>query len=113
LEEVDFSAHQSFIRDPITGLKGDDLHEASKYTTVAVIEHSGTMEFGHYEMYARSENSWIHCNDSSVVDVRSDAVITKDSYVIVMVPKNARAEMEATAVAAIQKFRGSQTPLEA
>lgn len=112
LEETDFSAHQSFIRDPITGLKGDDLREASKYTTVAVIEHSGTMEFGHYEMYSRSENSWIHCNDSSVVDVRSDAVITKDSYVVVMVPKHARAEMEATAIAAIQKLRASQTPVE-
>jgi len=113
LDEMDFMPYRTFPRDPFTGVKGAEMIEANKYATVAVIEHSGTMEFGHYEMYSRSGNQWIHCNDSYIGDVPAQNVITKDSYVMVMVPRAQRAAMEATAIAAIQKLRSAVPPMEA
>ena len=117
LDETDFLPYRTFPRDPITGVSRAEMADANKYSTVAVIEHSGTMEFGHYEMYSRSgvgaSSQWIHCNDSFVGDVPVQNVITKDSYVMVMVPKNRRAEMEATAIEAITKLRAVVPPMEA
>ena len=113
LDEMDFMPYRTFARDPFTGVSGQEMIEANKYSTISVIEHSGAMEFGHYEMYSRSGSSWIHCNDSFVTEVPKENVITKDSYVLVMVPKNRRAEMEATATEAVERLRSGAVAKEA
>ena len=42
------------------------LQGAGTYWLYSAVHHSGTVESGHYTCYARTENGWMHFNDSHV-----------------------------------------------
>lgn len=54
------------------------------YDLVGVINHYGSMNFGHYVAFAKnSRNSkWYEFNDSSVSHIEPDAVCTSAAYVL-------------------------------
>jgi len=91
LDAFDMTPWKAFPRDPFTGLV-----EPSVLTTMAIVEHWGTMHGGHYRMFARTSTGWICCDDSSVTPVPQSDVITDDSYVAFMIPQHkVKAQMAA------------------
>ena len=83
LDAFDIAPWKAFERDPFTGLA-----DPSVLTTMAIIEHWGTLQGGHYRMFARTSTGWICCDDSSVTSVPQSDVLTEDSYVAFMVPRH-------------------------
>ena len=81
LDHFDFSGVSAFDRDPFTDSRSPPIYE-----TFAVIEHHGSTHGGHYRMFAR-QGDWTLYDDSSVQKVTPDSVITADSYVALMMPK--------------------------
>jgi len=102
LDAFDMSPWKSFPRDPFTGTE-----EPSVLTTMAIIEHWGSIHGGHYRMFARTSTGWICCDDSSVSPVPQSEVITEDSYVAFMIPRHRVAEQMARFEAAVNRLRGS------
>jgi ubiquitin C-terminal hydrolase len=91
LDAFDMAPWMAFPRNPFTGTA-----EPSVLTTMAIIEHWGTLRAGHYRMFARTSTGWICCDDSSVAHVSQSEVITEDSYVAFMIPQHkVRAQMAA------------------
>lgn len=85
LDDVDFAPWMAFERNPFTNSHDSETH----YETYAVIEHHGSLHGGHYRMYAReSATTWLEYDDSSVRAVPPEHVVTPDSYIALMVPKN-------------------------
>ena len=85
LDAFDFSPWYAFPRNPFTGRK-----ETGQYTTMSIIEHHGNLNGGHYLMYTRTDDGWLRCDDSSVMRIPQEEVITQDSYIAVMVPSGTR-----------------------
>ena len=100
LDNLDFKPWLAFGRDPYSG--GD---YRSEYATYAVIEHHGGTYGGHYRMYARHRDAWHEYDDSSVMPVTPDRVVTSDSYIMLMMPRHNMDYMSMTMNAAIDKYR--------
>jgi ubiquitin C-terminal hydrolase len=105
LDALDFSPWRAFDRDPFT-----DTRDPSVYSTFAVIEHHGSLNGGHYRMFARDGADWVCYDDSSVYVVPPDAVITADSYIALMSPKHAAAEMTRSMKDTITDLRARRPP---
>ena len=59
-------------------------HEVSvnkQYQLSAVINHSGTLNSGHYWSLVKHNNKWVHCNDKAVIPCSPASVDCKNSYV--------------------------------
>jgi ubiquitin carboxyl-terminal hydrolase 19 len=82
LSETDYSPYMAFRRDPFS-----DTRRPPIYETFAVIEHHGSSRGGHYRMYAK-QDTWFEYDDDSVRNVHPDSVITADSYIAFMMPKD-------------------------
>ena len=100
LDAFDMAPWMAFPRNPFTGTA-----EPSVMTTMAVIEHWGSMRGGHYRMFARTTTGWICCDDSSVSVVPQSEVITDDSYVAFMMPRHKVREHMAAFEAAVDALR--------
>jgi len=60
---------------------------ATSYTLCGLINHSGTVNFGHYISYASRDNCWYEFNDDHVSQVPSEMVKGKEAYVLFYVRK--------------------------
>ena len=63
---------------------GEDVCFHKKYTLVATINHSGTLDRGHYTSFVKSQFSakWYHCNDKAVVEVDQRHLNNETSYIL-------------------------------
>ncbi len=82
LDCTNFREFTAFARDPFTNTTHDP-----EYETFAVIEHLGGLRGGHYRMYAR-QGDWHVYDDNSVHVVPPERVVTDDSYIACMIPRN-------------------------
>jgi ubiquitin C-terminal hydrolase len=104
LDEFDFAPWMAFHRDPFSH---GSVH--STYTTYAIIEHHGSSHGGHYHMFARhSNNTWYDYDDNSVTKVNPDCVITSDSYIALMMPRDTISEMQRQMDHTINAMRAKQ-----
>jgi ubiquitin C-terminal hydrolase len=101
LDELDVSPWLAFGGDPF-----NDKHTSSTYCTYSVIEHHGSTHGGHYRMYARHhDNSWVEYDDSSVTTVPPERVVTPDSYIALLMPRESMKSMNAHMDRAIEGIR--------
>jgi len=102
LESLDFAKWTAFRRDPFVE---EDVDMVTEYKTFAVIEHQGSTRGGHYRMYARQGDAWNEYDDSSVRTVHPEHVVTADSYIAILLPKETAESMIVRNDRFIQKFR--------
>ena len=105
LDAFDFSPWCAFSRNPFTAHK-----ESKVYRTEAIIEHHGSMGGGHYLMYNRTSEGWVQCDDSSVMAVPAESVITEDSYIAIMVPVDTRERDTRRFAASVEALRLARDP---
>ena len=57
---------------------------SNRYSLVATVNHSGTLEAGHYWAFIKdvSNNTWFKCNDRSVIAVPPSALNNNSCYVL-------------------------------
>jgi ubiquitin C-terminal hydrolase len=101
LDSLDFSPWMAFQCDPL--YETTDVN--TEYVTYAVVEHMGSTRGGHYRMYARQGDVWNAYDDSSVSLARPENVVTADSYIAILMPKNTAESMVKRNDQYIQKFR--------
>ena len=52
------------------------------YDLVAVNNHYGTIQDGHYDSYCKHGNQWYHCNDDKVEPIDDANVVTSSAYIL-------------------------------
>ena len=62
----------------------DPVSFSNRYSLMATVNHSGTFEAGHYWAFIKDvdSNTWLKCNDRSVVEVPSPSLNNNLSYVL-------------------------------
>ena len=62
----------------------DEVPFANKYYLIATINHSGTLNKGHYWAFIKDlqSSSWYCCNDKSVFNVEENSVNNTTSYIL-------------------------------
>ena len=62
----------------------DSVSFSNRYSLIASINHSGTQQAGHYWAFIKNvnDNTWLKCNDQSVVVVPPSALNNKSCYVL-------------------------------
>ena len=67
---------------PIT--EEDEVSFTNKYSLIATINHSGTLNRGHYWAFIKDLHSstWYSCNDKSVFNVEENYVNNPTSYIL-------------------------------
>jgi ubiquitin carboxyl-terminal hydrolase 4/11/15 len=82
---------ESLVKAPIDlnlapWVKGALPEGGAQYRLYAVVNHSGTLNFGHYTAYARVgedvERPWYHFNDATVTPANESEVISKAAYIL-------------------------------
>ena len=60
------------------------LSPANKYSLVASINHSGTLELGHYWAVVKDSNTgdWLSCNNKVVLTVPQHSLNNTTSYIL-------------------------------
>jgi ubiquitin C-terminal hydrolase len=77
-----------FINDKREGLKkpdywkGPDQSKSTQYKLYGVLNHSGTMEGGHYYSYIEDKGQWYRCNDSDFGQMSNKDIVTRNAYVL-------------------------------
>jgi len=61
----------------------DELSVSRKFTLKASINHSGTINAGHYWTYIKSNDTWLKCNDTLVTKARFKELSNNTSYIFV------------------------------
>ncbi|KAK7111323.1 hypothetical protein V1264_010978 [Littorina saxatilis] len=66
------------VRESATGLSCDN-----KYSLFAVVNHSGTIESGHYTCYIRShKEQWFKCEDHVITRATAGEVLSSEGYLL-------------------------------
>ena len=70
------------LKVPIT--VGDEVSFSSKYSLVASINHSGTLDQGHYWAVVKDSNTgdWLSCNDKVLLTVPQHSLNNTTSYIL-------------------------------
>lgn len=59
--------------------KGQSTH----YSLFAVIQHIGTLNFGHYTAYIKMlDSQWYKADDSTVTKVREKEALNQEAYIL-------------------------------
>ena len=77
-----FLKQPMFLRVPIQ--TGDSISFTHTYSLIATINHSGTLQAGHYWAFIKdcSTNNWLKCNDRAVLKVKPHTLNNNASYVL-------------------------------
>lgn len=59
-----------------------DLPNPPLYDLYAVIEHSGSLSYGHYTAQCKDEEGWARYDDDQVIVMREQEVVTQHAYVL-------------------------------
>ena len=62
--------------------QNDSVSFSNKYSLIATINHSGSLNAGHYWAFIKKNNLWLQCNDSSVLKVKPSTLNNTSSYVL-------------------------------
>jgi len=54
----------------------------SKYSLFAVVNHSGTLEVGHYTCFIRQQQQWYKCDDAWITKATLDDVLQSEGYLL-------------------------------
>ncbi|XP_031571953.1 ubiquitin carboxyl-terminal hydrolase 22-like [Actinia tenebrosa] len=54
----------------------------SKYLLFAVVNHSGTLEVGHYTAFIRQQHEWFKCDDAWITKASIDDVLQSEGYLL-------------------------------
>jgi ubiquitin C-terminal hydrolase len=57
-----------------------------KYELVAVLNHLGISPgAGHYHCYIKNtlNNTWLYCDDTSVIEIDTTKIVTRNAYVLI------------------------------
>ena len=68
------------LKVPIT--TSDEVSIAKEYSLVATVNHSGTLNAGHYWAFVKDGDRWLECNDRSVIKVKSSALNNSSCYIL-------------------------------
>ena len=88
IKENDYwSKNQEEILFPINNLDMKDYmigpdKEHSKYDLLAIIQHYGTIENGHYTSVCKNENNWYKYDDSSVNETNVKEAENSNAYIL-------------------------------
>ena len=52
------------------------------YEVIGTVEHRGSLSRGHYIAKVRRAGGWYACNDSTIVPIHPDDVISRDTYLL-------------------------------
>lgn len=67
-------------------LAGPTSEMGANYRLYSVVNHSGTLQFGHYTAHSRvgegDNRRWFHFNDSTVSPAQETEVVTKAAYIL-------------------------------
>ena len=77
----------------------------SDHETYAVIEHHGSLQGGHYTMYAKQNNEWLEYDDNSITNVTPDRVVSADSYIMFLLPKEKSLQMNVNFAKIVKSYR--------
>jgi len=99
LDNVDLSPVMAFSRNPFNDM------DSPIYETYAVIEHHGSLQGGHYTMYAKQNNAWLEYDDNSITNVTPDRVVSADSYIMFLVPKEKSLQMNVNFAKTVKSYR--------
>lgn len=58
------------------------FYKNSRYVLYAIIDHQGTINYGHYTCYVRNGNCWYHFNDTQCCVVNPSKIFTVGAYII-------------------------------
>ena len=100
LDSFDLGSVFAFSRNPFSD---NPIH--TQYETFAVIEHHGSLQGGHYTMYARQNETWLEYDDNSITDVTPDRVVSADSYILFLLPKADKEKMNGQFAESIKALR--------
>ena len=79
-----------------------------------MIEHHGSLQGGHYTMFAKQNDSWLEYDDNSISDVTPDRVVSADSYIIFLIPKKEKDTMNRLFSESVHSLRqNNSAPTEA
>merc|ERR1712032_144433 len=82
---------ETFVQAPIDldlapWIRGQPPEHGAQYKLYAVVNHSGTLGFGHYTAYGRvgegPDRQWYHFDDSTVTRADEADVISKAAYIL-------------------------------
>ena len=73
------------LRVPIQ--TGDSISFTNQYPLIATINHSGTLQAGHYWAFIKDRftNNWLKCNDHAVLKVKPHTLNNNTSYVLLYI----------------------------
>ena len=74
------SINNHHLKVPIT--TSDEVSVAKEFSSVATVNHSGTLNAGHYWAFLKDRDRWLECNDRSVVKVKSSALNNSSCYIL-------------------------------
>ena len=60
----------------------DEVSFTNKYSLIATINHSGTLNRGHYLAFIKDLSSWYSCNDKLVFNVEEGSLNNTTSYIL-------------------------------
>ncbi|CAK0812062.1 unnamed protein product [Prorocentrum cordatum] len=86
LEKVDTFVDAPLDLDLTPWVLGPSDEKQFQYRLYAVVNHSGTLRYGHYTAYGRvgegPDRQWFHFNDSSVTKADESKVVSQEAYIL-------------------------------
>jgi len=82
---------ETFVQAPVDfdlspWIRGPHREKGAQYRLYAVVNHSGSLGFGHYTAYGRvgqgSDRRWYHFNDSTVTLANESDVVSQAAYIL-------------------------------
>lgn len=58
------------------------LRSSTLYSLFALVEHTGSLNFGHYVAYVKVLNEWYKADDSIVTKVDKREVLNREAYLL-------------------------------
>lgn len=86
IEKLDTFVHAPIDLDLTPWIQGPIPAQGAQYKLYAVVNHSGSLAFGHYTAFAQvgdgDERQWYHFNDSTVTRADESEVVSKAAYIL-------------------------------
>ena len=75
------------ITYPLRDLEIGNDKVKKTYDLYGVVNHFGSLEFGHYIAYIKKNDKWIKCNDSEVTIIDEKQVMNSNAYILFYICK--------------------------
>lgn len=86
VEKIETDVKAPMDLDLSRWLRGPREESGAQYKLYAVVNHSGSLSFGHYTAYCRvgdgAQRQWHHFNDSTVTRAVESEVVSKAAYIL-------------------------------